>query len=192
MSFFHALGKFLHCIFFTLHFYWNVCSFVPKVKWPRMERSWTSSVRLCLVSPSPYLRGLKSVRSFHFCFASLEIKSSRWKIWGVFWCVLWVCLYLSDIGICDIVWWASSMQYNFSSYNSASFCFFLVNGDQKNFWWLLKIDYSFFKFFCKINWFLMFYSVQCKSSFLNKNTEANYCTCSLKALYVPKMRFWPA
>ena len=132
MSFFHVWVRFLHCIFFILHFYWNVCSFVPKVNWPRMERSWTSSVRLCFVSSSPYLRGLKTARNAHFCFASVDIKSSRWKIWGVFWCVLWNCLYLSDIGFCDIVWWASSMQYNFFSYTCASSCFFSCK------WWSKK------------------------------------------------------
>ena len=183
------LGSYI--VFFILQFYWNVCSFVPKVNWPRMERSWTSSVRLCFVSSSPYLHGLKSVRSFHFCFASLEIKSSRWKIWGVFWCVLWVCLYLSDIGICDIVWWASSMQYNVSSHKCASFCFFCCKWWSKKFWWLLKIDYFFFKSFCIINWLLMFHSVYCSSSFLNENTEANYCTCSLRAVCVLEMCLWP-
>ena len=67
-----------------MHFYWKVCNFAPKVNWPRMERIWTSSVHLCFVSSSPYLHGLKSARKCHFCFASLDIKSSRWKIWGVF------------------------------------------------------------------------------------------------------------
>ena len=46
--------------------------------------------------------------------------------------------------------------------------FFLVSGDQKSFWCLLKIDYSFFKFFCNNNWLLMFHSVFCSSSFWMK------------------------
>ena len=124
MSFLHVLVRFLHCIFFKLHFYWNVCSFVPKVNWPRMERSWTSSVRLRFVSLSPYLHGLKLARSAHFCFDSVDIKSSRWLIWGMFWCVLWMCLYFSAIGFSDTRWRALSMQYIFTSNGGASFCFF--------------------------------------------------------------------
>ena len=112
-------------------------------------------------------------KKWSFCFATMDIKSSRWKIWGVFWFVLWICLYLSDIGFSVIDWWASSMQHNFTSLDCASSAFLFVSGNRNCFWWLLKIDYAFFKFVCNVNWLLMFYSVQCKSSFLNGNTEAN-------------------
>ena len=192
MNFFHVLVRFLHCIFYILHFYWNVCSFVPKVNWPRMERSWTSSVRLCFVSLSPNLHGLKSARSCHFCFASLDIKSSRWKIWGVFWCVLWIFLYLSDIGFSDIFDELHQCNTTFLPIIVRPSAFFLVSGDQKHFWWLLKIDYSSFKSFCNITWLLIFHSAYCSSSFLNESTEANYCTCSLRALCVLEMCLWPA
>ena len=62
-------------------------------------------------------------------------------------CVLWICLYLSDIGFSDIVSWASSMQYNFSSYNCASFCFFSCKWWSKNFLMTSVNRLFFFQFF---------------------------------------------
>ena len=115
---------------------------------------------------------LKLAKNAHFCFASVDIKSFRWVSLGVFYCVLGICLYFWDIELSDIDWWASSMQHNFTSYDCTSSAFFLVTVDQKCFWWLLKIDYAYFNFFCNVNGLLMFYSFQCKSSFLNENTEA--------------------
>ena len=112
-----------------------------------METIWISSVHLCFVSLLPYLHGLKSARSAHLCFTSVDIKSSRWFIWGVFWCVPWVCLYFSDNGFSDIDWWALLMQYNIFSYNCASFCFFSCKSWSKksdDFWKSIMLFSNFF------------------------------------------------
>ena len=57
--------------------------------------------------------------------------------------------------------------------------------------WLLWKPKGLFSKFC-VNCLLIFYFVYCNNCALKDVKWACYCTCSLVALCVPKMCFWPA
>ena len=74
-----------------------------------------------------------------------------------------------------------------------SFCDFqslFLGSSCKNLWLLLKSN-SLFPKFC-VNCLLIFYFVYCNNCALKDANGACSCTCSLVALRVPEMCFWPA
>ena len=105
---------------FVLHFYWNVYNWVLKLIWSRMDYFWG------------FLLQYASFRRFHLCFdwnlqwiaqvwfSSDDIKSVWYFVWGVFWCVLYLCPHFLALGFSNVDRCVSSMQSNFISYVRAS------------------------------------------------------------------------
>ena len=87
MSFFAAVFQVLDWSFLVLHFDGNVCNWIPKVIWPRMDWFWG------------FLLGNGFFRRLHICmdwnlqellnFFFDDIKFFQFLIWGVFWSVLY-------------------------------------------------------------------------------------------------------
>ena len=121
------------------------------------------------------------------CFSFDEIKSFRWLVWGIFWSVLYMCPFFSAMEFSNIVWWASSMQFNFTSYvrvsSSVSFC---RKYRWNNYYFFWKPYRPFSQCFC-VNCQLMFHSVYFNSCFFFKNNNrAFYCNCSSVAALMPE------
>ena len=62
VSFFSAAFYVLDWSFLLLHFDGNVCNWIPKMIWPRMDWFWGFFVGKWLLSSTSYLCGLKSAR----------------------------------------------------------------------------------------------------------------------------------
>ena len=88
MSFFSAVFQVLDWSFLVLQFYGNVCNWIPKKIWPRMDWFWGFFLRKWLLSLPSYLDGLKSARIAQLLFVFDEIKFFRCFFWGVFWSVV--------------------------------------------------------------------------------------------------------
>ena len=82
------------------------------------------------------------------------------------------------------------MQCNFTFCVFVSLSFFFLEVVVKIFDYFRKSN-SLFSKFC-VNCLLMFYFVYCNNCALKDVNGACYCTCSLVALRVPEMCFWPA
>ena len=88
----------------VLHFYGNVCNRIPKKIWPRM--GWFKGFLL----ENGFFRWLhicmewKPARNAQLLFFFDDIKFFRSLVWGIFWSVLWKCLYFLSIGFCNINW----------------------------------------------------------------------------------------
>ena len=82
------------------------------------------------------------------------------------------------------------MQGNFTFYRCVSSIFFFLQLVVKLFDYFWKPN-SLFPKFC-VNCLLMFHLVHCNNCVLNVVTRACWCICSLVALRVPEMCFWPA
>ena len=61
-------------------------------------------IRICLVSSTSYLNGLKYGRDAHLIYCFNDIKFFRCLVWDVFWSVLQKCFYLFAKRFCGIVW----------------------------------------------------------------------------------------
>ena len=103
-EFFAAVFQVLDWSFLVLHFDGNVCNWIPKVIWPRMDWFWGFFVGKCLLSLTSYLYGLKSARDVQFLFYFDDINFFRCLGWGVFWSVLWKKLVFLAVGFCNIDW----------------------------------------------------------------------------------------
>ena len=57
-----------------------------------------------LLSLTSYLYGLKFARIAQLFFFFDDISFFRCLVWGLFWSVLWKCLYFWAIGFCNIDW----------------------------------------------------------------------------------------
>ena len=88
MSFFSAVFLVLNWSFLVMHFYGNVCNWIPKAIWPRMDWFLGFFVRKWLLSLTSYLDGLKSARIAQLLFVFDDIKFFRRLFLGVFWSVL--------------------------------------------------------------------------------------------------------
>ena len=62
VTFFSSVGHVFVWGALVLHSYWNFSNWGPKLIWPRMDWFWSFSVRICLVSSSLYLNGLRFAR----------------------------------------------------------------------------------------------------------------------------------
>ena len=82
------------------------------------------------------------------------------------------------------------MQCNFNFYRFVSSTLFFLELVVKLFAYFWKPN-SLFSKFC-VNCRLMFYFLYCNNCVLNDVKETCWCTCSLAALCVPNMCFWPA
>ena len=82
------------------------------------------------------------------------------------------------------------MQCNFTFYLFVTSSLFFLEVVLKLFDYFWKPD-SLFSKFC-VDCLLMFYFVCCNNCALKDVNGAFYCTCSLVALRVPEMYFWPA
>ena len=81
------------------------------------------------------------------------------------------------------------MQCNFTFYRFVSSSLFFLELVVKLFDYFWKPN-SLFSKFC-VNCLLMFYFVYCNNCVLNDVNGTCWCTCSLVALRVPHMCFWP-
>ena len=73
---FSSVGQFLGWSYLVLHFYGNVCYWIPKLFWPRLD--WFGFfVGISLISSSSCLYGLKSAIIAHLCFSFDDMKSFR-------------------------------------------------------------------------------------------------------------------
>ena len=88
MSFFSAVFQVLDWSFLVLQFYGNVCNWIPKVIWPRMDWFWGFFLRKWLLSLTSYLDGQKSARTAQLFIVFDDIKCCRCFFWGVSWSVL--------------------------------------------------------------------------------------------------------
>ena len=80
------------------------------------------------------------------------------------------------------------MQLSFLSFSSSSLFFWEVMVNVFDYFWKPN---SLFSQFC-VNCLLIFYFVYCNSCALKDVNGACWCTCSLVALRVTEMCFWPA
>ena len=87
MSFFSAVFHVLDWSFVLLHFDGNVCNWIPKVIWPRMDWFWVFFGKWLLSSTS-CLCGLKSATIAHLFFFFDDISFFQFLVWRAFWCVL--------------------------------------------------------------------------------------------------------
>ena len=98
--------------------------------------------------------------------------------------------YFLAIGFCNMDWLTLGMQRNFTFYRFVSSSLFFLKLVVKLFDYFWKPDSLFSKF--SVNRLLMFHFVHCNNCVLNDVNGACWCTCSLVALRVPEMCFWPA
>ena len=71
----------------VVHIDVNACNWIPKVIWRRLVFL-EYYIRICLVSSTSYLNGLKYGRDAHLIFFFYDIKFCRCLVWDVFWSVL--------------------------------------------------------------------------------------------------------
>ena len=86
-EFFSAVFQVLDWIFLVLHFDGNICNWIPKLIWPRMDWFWVFFGKWLLLLTS-YLYWLKFARDAQLLFYFDDIKIFRCLVWGVFWSVL--------------------------------------------------------------------------------------------------------
>ena len=101
MSFFSAAFQVLDWSFLVLHFDGNVCNWIPKVIWPRMD--WTEIWKNCSI-----------VIFFD------DMKFFRCLVWEVLLFVFLKGWYFLATGFCNIDWWALAMHCSFTFYVCAS------------------------------------------------------------------------
>ena len=115
--FFKAWVRFCLTLLLT-HFYRNICNWVPKIVWPRMDSFWSPFVEMFLVLSSLNLHVLKSQIcsncSIMFLFWRYEVFSIN--ILKGNQSVFHMCPYFLVIGFSNIIRWALSMQCICSSY----------------------------------------------------------------------------
>ena len=87
MKFFLAVFHILDWSFLVLHFDGNVCDWIPKVIWQRMDWFWVFFVGKRLLSLTSYLYWLKSGRIAQLLTVFDDINFFRCFVWGVFWSV---------------------------------------------------------------------------------------------------------
>ena len=88
IEFFSAVFQVLDWSFLVLHFYGNVCNWIPKVIWPPMDWLWGYFIEKWLPSLTSYLYGLKLARKLQLLSFFDDIKFFRCLVEGVFWSVL--------------------------------------------------------------------------------------------------------
>ena len=86
-SFFSPAFQVLDGSFLVFHFDGNVCNWIPKAIWPRMDWFWFFFVKKWSVSLTSYLNGLKAARIAQFLIVFDDIKLFRSLVSAVFWCV---------------------------------------------------------------------------------------------------------
>ena len=95
MCFFSAVFQVLDWSFLVLHFYGNVCNWIPKVIWPRMDWFWG------FLLENGFFRWLHICMEWNLqemlnCFSFFDdIKFFRCLVWGIFWSSLKMLLLLS-------------------------------------------------------------------------------------------------
>ena len=67
-EFFSAVFHVLDWSFLVLHFDWNVCNWIPKVIWPRMDWFWGFFIGKWLLSLTSYVFALTSARMAQLLF----------------------------------------------------------------------------------------------------------------------------
>ena len=87
-EFFAAVFQVLDWSFLVLHFAGNVCNWIPKVIWPRMDWFWVFCGELASFVDfiSVWTEFCKNCSTFFFFD---DIKIFQFLIWGIFWSVLW-------------------------------------------------------------------------------------------------------
>ena len=86
-EFFSTVFQVLDWVFLVLHFDGNICNWIPKVIWPRMDWFWVLFGKWLLLLTS-FLYGLKSARIAQLLFSIDGVTFSRCLVWGVFCSVL--------------------------------------------------------------------------------------------------------
>ena len=94
-EFFSAVFQVLDWSFLVLHFYGNVCNWIPKVIWPRMDWFWG------FLLENGFFRWLHICMEWNLqemlnCFSFFDdIKFFRCLVWGIFWSSLKMLLLFS-------------------------------------------------------------------------------------------------
>ena len=102
-EFFAAVFQVLDWSFLVLHFDGNVCNWIPKVIWARMDWFCVFCGKWLLSSTS-YLYELKSARIAQLLFIFGDINFFRCLVWGVFWSVLQKSLYFLAVWFWNTDW----------------------------------------------------------------------------------------
>ena len=100
---FSAAFQVLDWSFLVLHFYGNVCNWIP-CDLTTNGLILVFFVGKWLLSLTSYLYGLKFARIAQLLFFFDDINFFRCLVWGAFWSVLQKCLYFWAIGFCNIDW----------------------------------------------------------------------------------------
>ena len=90
-EFFSAVFQVLGWSFLVLHFHGNVCNWIPKKIWPRIDWFWVFYGKWFL-SLTSYQYWMKSARIAHLIIFLVAIIFFRCLVWGVVWSVLYKCL----------------------------------------------------------------------------------------------------
>ena len=103
-EFFAAVFQVLNWSFHVFHFDGNVCNWIPKVMWPRMDEFWGFLLKNG-VFRWHHICADWNLQKFLSCYYLLTTSIFlRCLVWGVFWSVLEKCLCFSAVGFCNIDW----------------------------------------------------------------------------------------
>ena len=144
-SLFASVGRVLCWSFLVLHFYWNVCNWVPKLIWTRRDWFWSFSFGMCSVSPSSYPHGLKPAIIVQLCFIRWHQVFSMNILRYILICSSMVPVTFShEIIQNPLVSFINAIQLYFSVCASSSF---IGSSDESTFLILLKTSCSVTMFF---------------------------------------------
>ena len=116
-EYFSSEGQVLCWNFLVLNVYGNVFNWVPKLLWPPRDWFWSFLLEYASFGRRHVCNDWLLLQELLICVSFFDnMKYFRWLVWGSFWSVLYLCLYLLAVGFFNIHCWALSIHFKFTSH----------------------------------------------------------------------------